>query len=1173
MANKSIAMLLVLVMSMGAMATVLGSTGPGGQPNEDTTGHPSISSSPISDISAIADERKSMLTYLSGLDSSGPSFPLTPSPGEPIATGGDIGPPDRTDAVFLYQDPDTHSWLPIPSTDDLNEGRMAPVSFENGSAIEVHGKLFEDIFHENITYLDDIGINTVPISVEFDGTPVAMSSNMTGNATAMVDPFFGTGNGTFQFPLDIIRPAGEYQLVLHFAGWPLVGQPVYPSLTYRATVHVNHPTVIDVDVSPDPVRVGYNGTISGTIADDTGRMITSIPLQIWFDGQLLGPTSEGVYIDNVEVRGTAFTDDFEASGDGGWSAYSAPDRWADIQWEHGTPAEGTRPVPLPPGNRVWGTVLDDMYQRGAWSFLVSPSVDLSGDGPYSLTFRAWWSLYWDEDLAYVLVSDDGGTTWDEDNPMVFTDLGLTSDSWRFLKFDLADHSGSDDVRLAFVFYSPDKTLNVDTTSAFEFIHKVPLDAEAGHHEVVVGFNGNLFYQAAEVAEDIIVKRIARFEFEPGTENKTGYRNKPLVLWARIVDNMGEVLREHVDGARQHYAVTIYWNRQMTIGGDLEWRVGPAVVPDPETGEVLAWFTVDPDEELGPANVTFRFPGSDFYTSIQMTDVYDVKAHLYVTVPPRQDRSFYRGQSVDLGAELRVMPSESIDTIEPGDLVIGEFVKIYWNGQQIATRRDSGNPFDEEYLVNSDHPLGPVNVTFEYDGSSIYEPFVQQVTYYVISHTSITLMDQVVTKGTWVYINGKVLDDKGQPVPNVPVYIIWKRAPEIGRATTKADGTFSLQYYIEYEDRVGNISVIARFKGTKIYLANETTATYTVKVNTVLERRDRTFNIIRGQQVQVSAKLYEDWGGYRAVEIQRQVVALIIDGVVVATKLTAFDGSVTFNVPIDLDIFKGGYVNLVMAFNGTDFYHLSINTTTVFIRSDYLITMNMDVNGRPFDQFEDVARYRDTVHAWVIVQDSEFEPVADVDISFFIVRDDLGGTKRLILTGKTNENGSQGFYRMLLDEKGGKISFKVQVPGVLTDLSYPIMYIVPPPPTAEDIIETIGDRDVTVGSELDLKVQVRNKGNWNTGELTITLVSAPVWMDISQDGTIKGSPSEDDVGEHLVTVWLYDGERSETTHILITVRERSTLPFGTALTMAIIMLVIIVPSVVLLIRSERARNRQ
>ncbi len=846
----------------------------------------------------------------------------------------------------------------------------------------------------------------MPIEVEFDGAPVAMIPGNTGNNTTVIEPFIDSGNGTFQFLLDVNKDAGEYEMVVHFGGWPQTGLEIYKELTYRAVIYVNHPAIINVDVTPESVTVGQPITISGNLADDTGRTISSVGLQLKFDNLLLGATSDGFYLDDVRVSGTDFFDNFEDDEAAEWNTFTAPGRGVANQWERGNPGVG----PLAPhsGSNLYGTNLDRNYDRGAWSFLVTPRLNFTADQEYVLSFWSWWSVYWEEDYTYVMVSVDGGTSWDEENALLFMNDQLISGDWNYYEFNVTRYVGSDNVKIAFAFFSIDKTLDVRTDGTFAFQFTVPMSATANVHRVSVVFKGSLLFRQGQSWEDIDVKRITHFEFETNASKKVGHRNNPVKLVAYLKDNMNEVPLMNIGGHAYFYQVTIYWDGTWAVDDGIGERVGPPRTMDRDTGEASIGYVVKWDQILGPANVTFRFPGDDYYTAVQETDIYYVKAEVYVDLPEKEELQGFRGQTLDIHGELRVLPDQSTEDQQMGDPVSGEFLKIFWDNTPIGNRRTSfDGTFSVDYLIPSTHELGDVLVMFEYEGQSLYEPITEYANYTVVSETFITLEDQRVYKGEWVFINGTCKDDKGQPVAAMPIYIIWKRAPEIGRATSKTDGTFSLQYFIQYEDKVGNISVIARFKGTKIYLSNETTATYTIKVHTILERRDRSFNLIRGQQVQISGKLYEDWGGFRGVEVQREIVTLLIDEIVVSYKRTAFDGSITFTAPIEPDKFGYGEVGLVLDFNGTNFYEPSRNITKVVIKANSVITFaEFRVNGELFDPMFEIVLKDDDTYGRILLQDDNFQPIPNGNVSVYYKDEGQRARKRLISTGLTD---SQGYF--------------------------------------------------------------------------------------------------------------------------------------------------------------------
>ena len=1061
--RKGIAIGVLMVMTVGALATALAPQTCAGSydgcPDESPFAGPEGSADwlPIKSTDGRVGDGIPCPDESNG-ESQGTSGPGSAAPAD-ARTIPELG---MTDAIMLCMDPEEPGkWRPLPTRDDLNAGTVTPVTFENGTQHEIHGKLFEKIVNpQNTTYLDDMGVPNATVHISFDGEPVPGVEP--GNVETRIEPFKEYPNGTFQFILDINRPTGEYELKLEFAGDPAPPAiPVWKSLTYIAIVYVSHPAVVRMDVSPSTQVVGRDISVSGSISDDMYDVIPNVPLQLWFDNELLGPTSDGVYLDDVKVQGAEFQDDFEEEGMGDWSTYTAPARGVGDQWEHGSPGTGYGPRAPHSGSQLWGTVLNGNYQRGAWSFLVTPRLNFTGTRTYTLSFWAWWSVYWNEDYAYVLASMDGGSTWDEAGAMKFMGTNLVSGDWTLLEYNVTKYVGSDNIKFAFVFYSVDKTLDVRTDATFGYVYTIPMGVEADRHRVTVIFGGNLLFKLGQGFKDINIKRIAHFEFEANASLKVGHRNNPVKISAKLVDNMGSVLKTNIRGIPYIYQVAIYWDKTWSIDdGDGE-PVGPPRTMDRDSGFVSINYVVAWNQTLGPANVTFKFGGADYYTGVVQRDIYYVKANVYVSLPEKEQLRGYRGQILKIHGWLRTVADQSTEDQQVGDPVSGEFINIFWAAERIGSRRTwFDGSFEVEYMVPSTHDLGDVLVTFEYKGQSLYEPLTVFANYTIVSETFITIQDAKVYKGTWVWINGTMKDDKDQPVPNMPVYIIWKRAPEIGRATSKSDGTFALQYYIEFEDKVGNVSVIARFKGTKIFLANETTATYTVKVGTILQRRDRVMSVVRGEQAQFSGKLFEDWGGTKGIEVQREEMALLIDEILVNKKRTAFDGTVTFTAPIDPKIFSYGQVPLVLDFNGTEFFDGSRNVSKLVIKANSVISFTeVRVNGEIFDPLTETVKKNEEVYGRVLVQDDNFQPITNGNISVYYKEEGLRARKRLIKTGVTDESGYFDFnWTFQINTEGNK-TFIAEYEGLTQDTflkaddqiilpstgEYNVTYVVPPEP--------------------------------------------------------------------------------------------------------------------------------
>ena len=1189
--KRGITILLVIVMAVGALGPNLGLDDPTGSVDINA-GQRTIAMDRSEIITPSDDHVDPMADYLLGLDPAGPGpfdgLVLGPSNhmGEsrlPIWLG--------TDAIFMYDDPTTDKWSPLPTRKDILDGTVAPVSFENNSEVEIHGKLFDEINGENITYFDDIGLPDMPFEIEFDGDPITTLSDTTGNHTTVLDPFIDTGNGTFMFILEVDKPADEYELKLIFDGWPVL-EPYCMPLNYTAVIYVNHPTLIDMDLSTDSVTVGNPITISGSVSDDTGRPISSIPLQIRFDDVLIGPSSDGVYIDDVRVQGTGFFDDFENDDAPEWKTYAVPSRSAADQWARGNPSGSVGPLMSHSGSNVYGTNLYRNYDRGAWSYLVTPSLDFTEDREYSLSFWAWWSVYWAEDLTYVLASEDGGATWDDENPMLFMGNQLISGDWNYYEFNVTRYVGSDNVKIAIVFYSIDKTLDVRTDGTFAYQVIIPMATSADSHRVTVLFKGNLLFRLGQAYEDIDVKRITHFEFETNMSRKVGHRNAPVLLIAYLLDNMGEVPSTTIRGNAYFYQVTIYWDKTWTIADSIGGRVGPPRTMDEETGEVSINYIVDWNETLGPHNVTFRFPGDDYYTSVQMTDIYYVKAETYIWVPGPQERNVYRGRTVDIHGELRIVVDQSIgDSTEPCDPISGEFIKVMWNDQPIGNRRTNfASNFSVDYLVPSTHELGDVEVTFEYEGQSLFDPVTLIVNYTVASDTFLTLEDQTLYKGNWVWINGTIVDDKGVGVANLSVTIIWKSTPELGRVVSDGSGRFSLQHFVSYNDKIGNISVIARFHGNKIYTANEAAAVYTIKVGTILLRWDETVSVIRGEQVEIRGKIFEDWGGEKGVEVQREFVTLLIDEIVVNYKRTAFDGSVTFLAPIEPDKYSYGETTVELKFSGTEFYESSRNVTLIVIKANSILTFaEFRVMDEIFDPNTEVVWRDEETYGRILLQDDNFQPVRFGNVTASYKDQRPGARKVLIAYGITDSQGYFAFNWTFRVDTIGTKTFVVEYEGLRVDTfvtegdhvilpsmaEFNISYDVPNDIIDPSIIITTGDQRLTPGSSLELAITVRHPDRWYMPDLTYFIVDPPEGMEVSSDGTVTWTPEEDQLGRYTVIVVISDGVDSQTSSFEVNVVEVGSEEEGNLILLIVLFILsfIVVVVVIMLTVGSRKSSEQ
>jgi len=147
-----------------------------------------------------------MSDYLTSLDPTGPRFPTTPTPGEPLNAGEARSIiQSNMDVLLVYRNPkNQEEWIPLPSEAEYNADHSKAVTFANGTQVEIHGRIFERIIDPAVAgAINASSKDNLTLRVTFDGDLVPGGNILTGNVTTQIEPFIEDGNGTFQFILDI----------------------------------------------------------------------------------------------------------------------------------------------------------------------------------------------------------------------------------------------------------------------------------------------------------------------------------------------------------------------------------------------------------------------------------------------------------------------------------------------------------------------------------------------------------------------------------------------------------------------------------------------------------------------------------------------------------------------------------------------------------------------------------------------------------------------------------------------------------------------------------------------------------------------------------------------------------------------------------------------------------
>ena len=868
----------------------------------------------------------------------------------------------------------------------------------SGQAITITGQLV-DGHSDNITAINSGGLSGnhgiggsgpgPTLTVRWTLKDAAGTQLPGGAGTVNLDWNDGTPgnpsiNGTFKITglVPAMSPAGLAKFTFCFDGYqgnppPPGGGKVYPpngkkdgsatcANTYSGDVYpvyIQHPVVPTVEVTPEPANAGEPITVSGTLKDDQDLAVGNEGLVVSYENPkgtyaTIGKTMPaGLYVDDVvvtagptEILNENFEEGFDTMG---WTHAGQYD-----EWEAGVPGS-TGPTSSHSPVKCAGTdVTHGAYEIQTDSYLVTPNLNLSGYASATLNFWYWLDIA-DNDYGSVEASPDGGIRWYAVQPR----YTKSQKDWDSVTVDLTSipdpkkptqtiqFAGNPNVLVRFRIVSMGFSIYTDTEGDYSFSYTLPPESIPARHNIKVVHPKTTLYLAAMTNVSIRVRRTVHFEFINDTVHKVGYRNKWVdpEMKAKLIDNMGDVPQANIEGLPQSYLVRVFWDQDPQNNADNPIPVDQRTITlgsvnESRNGWVMVSYLVPLSQPLGWVGVIFKYDGSDYYKPISQTDTYAVKAHTQINAPPPEQLKFYRGSHINLQGNLVVIPSES-QTNPKGDPVPWKDLRIYWENKELTrATTDKEGKFSREFFVGESHSLGRVQVKFTFEGDFPYMPVDASFNMSVVSRTYISFVSPTnfrEYKGKTIEIKGAIKDDLGTAIPELPVIITKvQRGSEktLGRATSGVDGTFSMKYKIPYEDRVGNLTISARFDGTDKFEPSTNRTNYTIMVDTTIVRVDDTFDVVRGEQMTLTGLLYEDWDGTLGYMVPFEAVTITLGRVPLTTVLTDIDGnfSVRSFVPDQIDV---GATEVSLSYNGSQFYTSSSNQSTIYVRSHTVMKFN------------------------------------------------------------------------------------------------------------------------------------------------------------------------------------------------------------------------------------------
>ena len=786
-------------------------------------------------------------------------------------------------------------------------------------------------------------------------------------------------NGTFviqQWAPDVPK-AGFYKMVFYFEGASVeIGGTIYniyPPCRKEFMVAVQFAVELTVEVAPAQPEAGGNITITGTARGVDGVSLDNEGLLVSFDKMRIGaPLPAGWYIDDVTVVAdtlrTVLKENFETGGTG-WTHGGVSD-----DWMIGIPSSPIGPSGANSGQRCAGTNLRGSYQQLADCVLVSPDINLSMAFSAQLSFFEWYDLAREDSIFVSLEAMVGGMFLESDA----LEFNGSRTEWTQRTIDFSEFRrggevfpavGSERVHIKFRLVS--RTFSVYTTGGeYSFRYQIPEETLPGEHNLTVSHPASLFYAQGSISKVFPVRRATTFVFPASPAAHIAYRSsadgsiqKYVEIKGKLVDKRGDppmmkIQDEKGEDIRQDYTVKVYWDATPLDPRDQPKLIGTArplnMTENSWDGSLTIAYKVPNDQPLGPVYAVFSFGGTRYYSAGEESDTYTVMAHTFIEPPPPEERTVFRGGAVSLYGVLRVRPEESQAETVSGDPVQLKSIRVFWNGEEqtkeentVITEPDGS--FSMSYHVASTHPLGPVPVTFRFDGDERYQPSQADVNYSVKSQTFITLDSQTVMKGVPidVYIDnvrrlgiaGVLRDDKGDRIGGVPITL--KRLRLGTEETLKSnlitgpDGVFVYPFTVRFEDPVGNLTLIASFAGDDKYTRSSNMTNYTVRVRTTIERIDAQTEVARGGPLDVQALLYEDWNGAPGYEIKYEMVTLSLDGQPLTNNMTDNGGQVSFHSIISSKT-QVGIREISLRYNGSQYYLPTENASMIFVQGRTLI---------------------------------------------------------------------------------------------------------------------------------------------------------------------------------------------------------------------------------------------
>ena len=282
--------------------------------------------------------------------------------------------------------------------------------------------------------------------------------------------------------------------------------------------------------------------------------------------------------------------------------------------------------------------------------------------------------------------------------------------------------------------------------------------------------------------------------------------------------------------------------------------------------------------------------------------------------------------------------EGILTDGAGRPLDNRTLEAYMNGQLLTSLNvDSNGSFSLFFPVPSNMPLGPREVTLEFQGEEFIIGSNSTTIFTVFSPTTLSLTSpEPLAVGDVLNLRGDIRDNLPDGWLANHSLQIFIDGILIGTTISEEDGSWHLSWIVsEFLDvGVHKITVISPDQG--YYRQSTAEANLSIAYHTTINLNVENSVATRGGKWDFSGRLYDsDSDGTPGLEGRN--ITFLLDGDEITTISTGTDGTFSLTYDLGYSISRGGH-EIKVVYSGEELYLSSTVSTTVFSKADIEIEL-------------------------------------------------------------------------------------------------------------------------------------------------------------------------------------------------------------------------------------------